>query len=69
MTQHLTHNTECDNLNHRRALVPVRHCPSCGDLLNDRVGAGRCGEAHHATERRQRIAFCADCGLQLIAHG
>jgi hypothetical protein len=58
--------TRCDNLNHGRAVVRVRHCPSCGDLLNNRISAGRCSMEQHATARRQRLAFCSDCGAQLI---
>jgi len=56
----------CDNLNHRRDRVTIRNCPSCGELLNDRIDARRCGEAQHVTARSQRTAYCPDCGLQLI---
>lgn len=69
MTGQLERKNDCDNLNHRRAEVTVRHCPSCGQLLNGGVRAGRCGDTDHATARRQRVAFCCDCGLQLIANG
>ena len=56
----------CENLNHRRAEAPVRHCPACGGVVNERVGLQRCSEAQHATARRQRTTFCVDCGSQLI---
>jgi ribosomal protein L37AE/L43A len=69
MTVQLEQKNRCDNLNHRRVQAMVRHCPSCGHLLNGGVQAGRCGDAAHATARRQRVAFCSDCGLQLIANG
>jgi len=56
----------CDNLNHRRAHAPVRHCPTCGGAVNEAISAGRCSEAHHATARRQQNTFCVDCGARLI---
>lgn len=59
--------TACDNLNHRRDRVSIRHCAACGDVVNDRVGARRCTESEHATARRQRTIFCVDCGTRLIA--
>ena len=58
---------DCDNLNHRRQNVPVRHCPTCGGVVNERVGTRQCSDAEHAAERRQRSAFCADCGTRLIS--
>jgi ribosomal protein S27E len=57
----------CDNLNHRRAQVSVRHCPSCGGVVNERVGTRQCSDAQHAAARRQRTVFCVDCGTQLIS--
>lgn len=59
------HNT-CENLNHRRANVPVRHCPQCGELVNRQVTARPCNDIQHAAARRQMTAFCFDCGTQLI---
>lgn len=57
----------CDNLNHRRAQAPVRHCPMCGGIVNQRVRAPLCSETQHALSRRQGSAFCADCGTRLVA--
>jgi predicted RNA-binding Zn-ribbon protein involved in translation (DUF1610 family) len=57
----------CDNLNHRREHVSVRHCPTCGSVVNERVGAQQCSEAQHVTARRQRTLFCIDCGTRLIS--
>jgi len=56
----------CDNLNHRRVQVSVRHCPTCGQVVNERVGKRQCSDTQHAAARRQRTAFCTDCGTQLI---
>jgi hypothetical protein len=58
----------CDNLNHRRPNAPVRHCPACGDAVNERVRAPQCSEREHATARRERSVFCAYCGTRLIAN-
>jgi predicted nucleic acid-binding Zn ribbon protein len=58
--------TSCENLNHRRAQPPVRHCPMCGALVNEHLAAPKCSEAHHAAERRQRATYCVACGTQLI---
>ena len=59
----------CDNLNHRRAQVSIRHCPTCGGVVNEHVGKQTCSEAQHALARRERTVFCVDCGTRLIAHG
>lgn len=57
----------CDNMNHRRANAPVRHCPQCGGTVNGGVPAGHCPDTTHATRRRQQATYCIDCGSQLIA--
>ena len=57
----------CDNLNHRRADVRVRHCPTCGGVVNERVSTRQCSNTQHAEARRQRTVFCVDCGTQLIS--
>ena len=55
-----------ENLNHRRTQAPVHHCPACGDIVNQAVRPQQCNESRHATARRQRTAYCVDCGSQLI---
>ena len=57
----------CENLNHRRANAPVRHCPQCGGVVNDRMHSGSCDDAQHLAARRTFAAFCIRCGKQLIA--
>jgi predicted RNA-binding Zn-ribbon protein involved in translation (DUF1610 family) len=69
MMQQWRRTNSCENLNHRRANAPVRHCPGCGGVVNDRVRAQQCSETQHAAARRERSVFCADCGTQLIANG
>lgn len=59
----------CSNLNHRRANAPVGHCPQCGSVVNAHIAPQQCSETHHAAERRDRSAFCVDCGTQLIFAG
>ena len=66
MTTELRRPNPCENLNHRRTPAPVRHCRACGGIVNERVDAQQCRETHHATARRQRAAYCVDCGAQLI---
>lgn len=59
--------TRCPNFNHGRANAPVRCCPMCGEPVNDAIPAKRCAETAHAQRRRQRDAFCLDCGTALHA--
>jgi predicted RNA-binding Zn-ribbon protein involved in translation (DUF1610 family) len=56
----------CENMNHLRSNVAVRHCPQCGDVVNGTLPAGSCSPAEHAVRRRQQTAFCVHCGEQLI---
>lgn len=58
--------TPCDNLNHRRRDAPVGHCPQCGLVVNAQRPAKTCSEIAHAAARRDRAAYCVDCGEQLI---
>jgi hypothetical protein len=55
----------CDNANHGRANIPIRTCPDCGKMLNDRIPAGRCSAEKHVTKRRQQSKYCCDCGEAL----
>jgi hypothetical protein len=55
----------CTNLNHRRSDAPVRHCPSCGGVVNAKVTLGRCTAVRHDSQRRGGSIFCVDCGEQL----
>ena len=56
----------CENLNHRRSDAPVRHCPICGDVVNETLPIRRCPQDDHARMRRERNGFCVHCGEQLI---
>ena len=56
----------CPNLNHRRSDAPVRCCPSCGGVVNPKVGPARCQSSRHDVQRRGGSAFCVDCGERLI---
>ncbi len=69
MIGHLQGRNPCDNLNHRRENASVRHCPACGDVVNDRVRRRNCTDAQHAAERRQYSVFCVDCGTRLSSDG
>ena len=67
--QQLKRRNACDNLNHRRAQVPVRNCPMCGGVVNQLLVARQCTDAQHAVARRQRSVFCVDCGTRLVSDG
>jgi hypothetical protein len=55
----------CANFNHRRSDAPVRHCPTCGVIVNPKVSAIRCVTARHDARRKEGSAFCVDCGERL----
>lgn len=59
--------TSCPNLNHRHSNAPVRYCPSCGEVVNDRVRNKVSCRQEHARRRRDGYAFCIDCGERLRA--
>ena len=56
----------CPNFNHQEAYPPVRFCPDCGKVVNERVPAKQCSEQSHASARMDRNEYCIDCGEQLI---
>ena len=56
----------CSNDNHRRTIVSVRFCASCGSIVNGSVLAQRCSEANHAQMRRAQTVYCVHCGEQLV---
>jgi hypothetical protein len=56
----------CANDNHGRAVVTVRFCPSCGEVVNQKIFARTCLTEKHATMRRSRSTYCIDCGDRLL---
>ena len=56
----------CRNDNHGRAIVTVRFCPHCGEIVNGKIPIGTCSEEQHAKRRRARNAYCIDCGRGLF---
>lgn len=60
-----TRNT-CDNINHRRTIAPIGHCPECGIVVNAHHHASGCSESEHNASRRTQTVFCVTCGAQLI---
>lgn len=58
----------CANLNHRRRESPVSHCPDCGHVVNAHLSVRECSDSKHAVARRQRSAYCIDCGTKLVVH-
>jgi hypothetical protein len=59
--------THCPNFNHNRHNAPVRCCPACGKSVNAAIAAKACPVSVHDARRRQRDAFCVDCGAVLRA--
>jgi hypothetical protein len=55
----------CANDNHGRAVVTVRFCPTCGEVVNERISSQGCRQEKHASMRRVRYAFCVDCGVRV----
>jgi hypothetical protein len=55
----------CPNFNHRRSDAPVRHCPSCGAVVNAAISPVRCQSVRHDARRKDGSAFCVDCGESL----
>lgn len=55
----------CANENHRRAVAPVRCCPNCGGIVNERIPARRCPDPEHVKARLARLVFCVNCGKQV----
>ncbi len=56
----------CPNMNHRNTNPPVRYCPNCGEVVNERIAIKRCSKESHATKRKQTNKYCVNCGEQLI---
>jgi hypothetical protein len=57
----------CANDNHGRAVVTVRFCPNCGEIVNPSILPRGCSEQTHARMRRERSFYCMDCG-ERFAH-
>ena len=55
----------CQNFNHRRMNVPVRCCPTCGKVVNDKILSRFCSLETHAKQRKNRNIYCVDCGEQV----
>jgi hypothetical protein len=56
----------CPNLNHGISNPPVRHCPECGEIVNNGIHLGTCSPRKHAIERWNRNRFCRECGEQVL---
>lgn len=57
--------SQCVNLNHSRTNVPVRYCPTCGEVVNGSLSNVPCNDEKHAGSRRRGSAYCMDCGKRL----
>ena len=55
----------CRNQNHSKMNISVRHCSSCGEVVNQKVKSGGCSTESHNKSRKLRDLFCVDCGKNL----
>ena len=55
----------CPNFNHRETNPPVRCCPNCGKVVNEKIRAKQCSEQSRARARMDGSKFCVDCGERL----
>lgn len=55
----------CPNMNHGRMNAPIRFCPTCGVVVNNKASLGRCDDSKHDKRRKDRNCFCGDCGKKL----
>lgn len=56
----------CRNMNHGKANPPISFCPNCGEkFVSGSVNGGRCDDEKHRSRRKERSAFCQDCGKKL----
>lgn len=55
----------CPNLNHRRSDAPVRSCPTCGGVVNDKIRSIHCTDLDHARRRKAGDMYCTGCSEQL----
>ncbi len=67
LTGPLAPRSACANLNHRRPHAALRHCSTCGDVVNPAIRGRRCSKAQHMASRRRDAIFCLDCGTRLVA--
>ena len=56
----------CPNMNHRNSNSPVRYCPTCGEVVNEKLPKKHCTEESHSRSRMVMNKFCVHCGEQLI---
>ena len=56
--------SSCPTLSHNHANAVVRHCPICGEVINDRIPAKTGCHAEHI-RRRTHATFCVDCGERI----
>ena len=57
--------SNCTNLNHNKMNVAVRFCSACGEVVNQKIKKQTCSSSIHGQRRKDRSAFCTDCGEKL----
>ena len=56
---------KCQNMNHSKMNVQVRHCSMCGDVVNKNISKKYCVDGEHFRRRKERNRYCVDCGKLL----
>ena len=57
----------CFNYGHVRKNPPVRFCPNCGEVVNDKIPIKQCSKESHTRRRMDLGIFCVDCGQPLTS--
>jgi len=55
---------ECDNVNHTVHDVKIKYCSDCGQQFSA-LRSVSCDDIKHARKRKEKDAFCCDCGKKL----
>ncbi len=55
----------CTHECHGDPEAPVRHCPDCGEAINELITMRRCNEIVHEKGRVSGWKFCTNCGRKL----
>lgn len=62
----MSNETRCPNMNHARTNSHVKFCPTCGEKISLQA-SGFCDRVKHQSLRKNRLAFCTNCGKNLAS--
>ena len=55
----------CVNQTHTNMNVVIRHCPTCGEIVNGKIQKNQCDHEAHKKQLKNRNTFCYMCGKNL----